>query len=131
MPNSLGNNNDNSISTKYRGLDPSYLGRLDINVCGTSDPGTSAILTPFCKTDGLYFDGSNEPESFKFNFDKDVTDYFSNDKFITVKPGFKSIKDYYDFNLECIEKNKEIVLNHKDRKEMYTIDINLDSEEIE
>ena len=37
MPNSLGNNNENSISTKFRGLDPSYIGRLDINVCGTSD----------------------------------------------------------------------------------------------
>ena len=34
MPNSLGNNNDNSISTRYRGLNPSYLGKLDINVCG-------------------------------------------------------------------------------------------------
>ena len=33
-PNSLGNNNDNSISTRYRGLNPSYLGKLDINVCG-------------------------------------------------------------------------------------------------
>ena len=52
-PNSLGNSNDNSISTRFRGLHPSYLGKLDINVCGTSDPGTSAIITPFCKTEGF------------------------------------------------------------------------------
>lgn len=36
-PNSLGGNNENNIAAKYRGIDPSYIGRLDINVCGTSD----------------------------------------------------------------------------------------------
>ena len=33
-PNSLGNNNANNIAIKYRGIDPSFIGRLDINVCG-------------------------------------------------------------------------------------------------
>jgi len=131
-PNSLGNNNDNSISTKYRGIDPSYLGRLDINVCGTSDPGTSAILTPFCKTDGLYFDGKNEPESFKFDFDKDVNGYFSKDeKYYHIGPGFNSIKDYYDFNLHCTELNKELTVDKRERKDVYKIEINLDDDEIE
>lgn len=36
-PNSLGANNENNIATKYRGVDPSMIGRLDLNVCGTSD----------------------------------------------------------------------------------------------
>lgn len=36
-PNSLGGNNENNIAAKYRGIDPSYIGKIDINVCGTSD----------------------------------------------------------------------------------------------
>jgi len=36
-PNSLGGTNDNNIAAKYRGIDPSYIGKIDINVCGTSD----------------------------------------------------------------------------------------------
>ena len=33
-PNSLGGTNDNNISAKYRSIDPSYIGRIDLNVCG-------------------------------------------------------------------------------------------------
>lgn len=33
-PNSLGNKNDNNISAKYRSIHPSYIGRIDLNVCG-------------------------------------------------------------------------------------------------
>ena len=36
-PNSLGNKNSNSISAKYRGLHYSYIGRIDLTVCGNSD----------------------------------------------------------------------------------------------
>jgi len=35
-PNSLGGKNDNRISKKYRDIHPSYIGKLDINVCGNS-----------------------------------------------------------------------------------------------
>ena len=131
-PNSLGNNNDNSISTRYRGIDPSYLGKLDINVCGTSDPGTSAILTPFCKTGGLYFNENSEPESFKYNFDKDINEYFEKDfNGITISPSFDSVKDYYDANLSIIEMNKKINIDKIQRNDMYVIDINMGDEEIE
>ena len=37
-PNSLGGKSDNTISTAYRGIHPSFIGRIDINVCGNSDP---------------------------------------------------------------------------------------------
>jgi len=74
-PNSIGGKNDNRISKKYRDIHPSYIGKLDINVCGNSDPGTSGIITPFCKTHGLFFDDSREPESFKCLFEKDLFNY--------------------------------------------------------
>ena len=37
-PNSLGGKNDKNISIAYRGIHPSFIGRIDINVCGNSDP---------------------------------------------------------------------------------------------
>jgi len=131
-PNSLGNSNDNSISTRFRGLHPSYLGKLDINVCGTSDPGTSAILTPFCKTDGLYFDGINEPEEFKYNFDKDVDNYFTH-KFngLNISPSFDSVKDYYDATLNMMEMNKNLTVEKKKKEnKMYNIIINVPEEDL-
>ena len=66
-PNSLGNRNSNNIGVKYRDVHPSHLGRLDILVCGNSDPGTSGLITPFVKMDGLYFDGSPEPNNFYYD----------------------------------------------------------------
>ena len=133
MPNSLGNSNDNSISTRFRGLHPSYLGKLDINVCGTSDPGTSAIITPFCKTNGLYFDSSNEPEEFKYNFDRDVDSYFTN-KFdgLNISPSFDSIKDYYDATLSMMEMNNTLTVEKKKKEsKMYNIIINVPEENLE
>ena len=36
-PHSLGNKNSNSISARYRGLHHSYIGHIDLTVCGNSD----------------------------------------------------------------------------------------------
>ena len=95
----------------------------------TSDPGTSAILTPFCKTDGLYFDGENEPEAFKYTFDKDLKEYFeSNFNGLTISPSFKSVKEYYDANLDAIEMNKKMSIQRKGKEEMYVIDVKVDDD---
>lgn len=130
-PNSLGNNNENNIAAKYRGIDPSYIGRLDINVCGTSDPGTSAILTPFCKTSGLYFDDEHEPEDFKYLFDKDISDELCNDdECLNITPVFNDVNSYFDFHLKNNENNKNIKMNKKEKKEdMYTIEIHIDDKD--
>ena len=71
-PNSLGGKNSNNIGIKYRDLHPSMLGQIDILVCGNSDPGTSGLLSPFAKIDGLYFDSSNEPDGFFYKLTKDI-----------------------------------------------------------
>lgn len=73
-PNALGSNNSNNINNKYRGLHPSFLGRLDINVCSTSDPGSTGVITPFCKTSGLFFDDKYEPEDGVFEMEKEIID---------------------------------------------------------
>jgi len=120
-PNSLGGSNENNIAAKYRGIDSSFIGRLDINVCGTSDPGTSALLTPFCDTDGLYFNGAMEPEGFKYNFDKDVNDW-DNPNNIGLK--FMDEDGYYKY-CDAVE-NKvlvERVYDETHKPSPYIIDI--------
>lgn len=73
-PNSSGNKaGAKTVSARRRGLDPSQLGRLDINFCSSSDPGLTNYLTLGCETDGMYFKGaSTEPESFYYNFKKEI-----------------------------------------------------------
>ena len=73
-PNSVGNKSDSkTISSKRRALHPSHLLRLDLNVCGASDPGLNNYLSPYCETDGLYFKGANpEPEEFSIELKKEI-----------------------------------------------------------
>lgn len=77
-PNSLGNSNSRNISSVYRALHPSHVGRLDLNFCSASSPGLTNYITPLCKTDGMYFQGAPaEPESFAYNFKAEL-DFFTN-----------------------------------------------------
>jgi hypothetical protein len=58
-----------------RGVHPSYLGNIDISVIGNSDPGVSGLITPFCETNGLFFNDKNEPEGFSDSFKNDLFEY--------------------------------------------------------
>ena len=43
-PHSLGGKNTNSIGIKYRAAHPSYIGNIDLTVCGNSDWQWSAYI---------------------------------------------------------------------------------------
>lgn len=134
-PNSLGGKSDNTISMKYRGIHPSYLGRLDINVCGTSDPGSSGIITPFCKTDGLYFDGSFEPEDGVLDFDKEVREKYmeenSDNLVIDEYALCDNMQEIFQVD-NLIEKNRNkmsaVTIQHS-KTDMFVIDVNVADEE--
>jgi hypothetical protein len=49
-----------TISTHYRGLHPSYVGRIGLTAASASDPGLSGSFSPFIKTDGFYFTSEEE-----------------------------------------------------------------------
>ena len=51
---------ERNISIKYRSCHPSYLGKLDLNTCSASSPGLNGCISPFAKTDRLWFDGDIE-----------------------------------------------------------------------
>ncbi len=61
-PNSLGGKNQKSMSLKFRSSHPSYLGNIDLSVVSSSDPGSSGMLTPFAKTEGMFFSDKPEPQ---------------------------------------------------------------------
>lgn len=56
----------------YRDIYPSHIGRYDLNVCSSSDPGLTGYLTANCQVDSRgYFDPENsEPDSYDPIIDK-------------------------------------------------------------
>lgn len=67
--------NSKMLATKYRYLDPSMVGRTDINVSSNSDIGTSGMFTPFVKTyNTFYFTPEVEPCQIRYAFDKSLVE---------------------------------------------------------
>ena len=58
-PQSMNDGGGSNTPTKYRGLHPSYVGRIDLVAASSSDPGMTGSFTPFCKMD------ENNPFYFK------------------------------------------------------------------
>lgn len=95
-PNSMGGKNANNIGIRYRGIHPSFLGNVDIFVCGNSDPGTSGLLSPYSKMTSLYFDPSEEKDDFMYLFQKDLAKIEKEHNIQYISLNFDSKSDYYD-----------------------------------
>ena len=128
-PHSLGGNNSNNIGIKYRDLHPSMLGNLDILVCGNSDPGTSGIISPFSKIDGLYFDSSDEPDSVYFDLLKDIEKKMTESGKTFIKCDFDNANDYYKM-LDVLKKftDDNVSVYGTSRENHYELVVNEDSD---
>lgn len=93
-PHSQGNSNTKKINTKSRGLHPSYLTNFDILVCGTSDPGTSALLSPWCNIKDFYFDSKPEYDNFMYEFKSDIENSSNTESIINI--GSDSKERYFE-----------------------------------
>lgn len=115
---SIGEKSSNSVNIQYRGLHPSYIGRLDINNTNNSDPGMASSLVPFVKLFGKHFSNVNEPESWDTNFKAMYENYFNGKSY-----KFKSLDYYYDRERKSRKalKRMEDVQNFID-KDPYTED---------
>lgn len=51
-----------SVNIRYRGLHTSYLGRIGLTACSSSDPGMTGTFVPFIATDGFFFTKSSDEE---------------------------------------------------------------------
>ena len=54
-PSSLGEGSKKTVSSIYRSIHISHIGRLSLSSCSASDPGMSGVISPFIRTEGLYF----------------------------------------------------------------------------
>ena len=66
-------NSNNSIS--LRGMDSSYLGRIDVVSTSSGDPGVSGTLTPFCE-----ICDPNGKGNFYFSNRSNITGLFKEDE---------------------------------------------------
>ena len=92
-PNSQGGSTGKTIATCQRGIDPSFIGRVDLNVVGNSDPGSTGVLTPFIKTNGLFISDKKEPESKQFELLKSIEEALKNENNIE-NCGIETYDDY-------------------------------------
>ena len=95
-PHSAGAKNKNSIGVNYRGLHPSYIGYIDMTVCGNSDPGTSGTLSPYSDMKSLYFDDSDEPDNYRFEFMKFMKSILKEEGVTGIILDFDSKQDWYN-----------------------------------
>ena len=71
--------------------DMTYLDILCIQM-----PGTSGVLSPYSEMDGLYFDGSPEPDDFMWAFHKAVNEVAKNRGIQMITIDFDTKEDYYN-----------------------------------
>ena len=95
-PNSQGGSSGKTIATCQRGIDPSFIGRIDLNVVGNSDPGSTGVLTPFIKTFGLNISDKKEPETKQFELLKIIEEAVQNEYEYIEKFGIETFDDYYE-----------------------------------
>jgi hypothetical protein len=96
-PNSQGGSSSGkTIATCQRGIDPSFIGRIDLNVVGNSDPGASGVLTPFIKTYGLNISDKKEPEDKQYELMKIIEEAVQNEYDYIEKFGIETYEDYYN-----------------------------------
>lgn len=72
------------------------MSQFDLLTCGNSDPGTSGILSPFSKIDGLYFNTDGEPDTFLVDFVKDINRVLKEEGQDVLAIEFDSKEDYYE-----------------------------------
>ena len=95
-PNSQGGSSGKTIATCQRGIDPSFVGRIDLNVVGNSDPGATGVLTPFIETHGLNISDKKEPETKQFESLQIIEEAVKNEYEYIEKFGIETYDDYYD-----------------------------------
>ena len=105
------------------------LTEIDVLVCGNSDPGTSGVLSPFAKIDGLYFDPSEEPADFYFQLMKDLKEINKKNGIQFVTCEFDNAHDFYEA-LKSMEKyaDDNITISGTSKEGVYEMVINEDSD---
>ena len=121
------------IAVKYRYLDPSMVGVLDLNVSSNSDIGMSGSFVPFVKLyDGFFFTPEHQPCKRRYEFEKSLEE----DGFRTFPYPINGFEEYIQMlengdkfkdllkpeKIEIIEKTPEEIRSKREKNQ--TIDSN-------
>lgn len=81
-------------------------------------PGTSGVLSPFCKIKGLTFNESVEPDNFMYEYYKDLQDELDSENCVFVNIDTDDKEEYYDFLRQMHKFNQDqIVIDTKLKNE--------------
>lgn len=85
-PESLGEDNSNIIAAKYRDLDPSMAGVIDLFNTSNSDCGTSGSFVPYVQTyhNNQFFSPEMEDYTARYNFEKALVEEEGMDRCVDV-----------------------------------------------
>lgn len=113
----IGEKSSNSVPNVFRAVNPSHLGRVDLNASSATDPGLSGIL---CPLGTIYDNGCFAEDSEPLNWEKEFSELLANyrkmqgiKQMYTLKKelGIKD-KKYDEEQLdECIQMYKKIIPN--------------------
>lgn len=100
-----------------------------MNITGNSDPGTSGLLSPFAKIDGLYFNSDDEPHDFYYKLTNDLKEKFKDTNIKYIHCEFDNPQDYYKA-LKDMQKytDENIKVSGTSRESRYELVINEDSD---
>jgi hypothetical protein len=84
-------------------------------------PGTSGILSPFGKIEGLYFNNSKEPDDFTYEFKKDLSEILEDEDVEYIQINADNKQDYYKILDEMLHFNKNAIKISGTSREEYTI----------
>lgn len=126
-PQSLGNKNGNNVGSRYRSIHPSFIGNIDVLVCGNSDPGRNGLLSPWGKIEGFHFDNSVEVGDFLWNLQNDLVKYYKSKGHRYLMMRFDNEADYYATLFE-LQKINGTITCHGTSKEG-SLDVVIDTED--
>ena len=98
----LGENGSKSIPDIYRSIQPSHIGRVDLDASSDGNPGITGTLNPFLEMENGFFSGYEEPDTWQASYDQSVSEYYK----------AKGLKEAVEFqqNLLGVDKSEEISL---------------------
>ena len=73
----LGEGGNKSIPDIYRAIQPSHVGRVDLDASSDGNPGITGTLNPFMDMHGGYFSDYEEPDTWQGLYDQTIKDFNS------------------------------------------------------
>lgn len=111
-----GGSANSDIPIEKRSLHPSAIGFIDLNVCSTSDPGRSGVISPFTDMKSLYFSEALEPDDTMYDLVNRVNDILEENDNAVIKINADDKADFYRilYEMDKIAKLSNVWITSRD-----------------